>query len=101
MYKLIRYKDSLLHSTTFFCTRYIQQHYIHQLNQTPNYNYLGHPINAYHFIRHVASGWDLVLKDMLENKSWLHDNYRDIKRYKLFDDLGMLRDLIVNFFFVL
>ena len=32
------------------------------LNQTPNYDYLGHPLNAYHLIRHVASGWNYLAK---------------------------------------
>ena len=32
------------------------------LNQTPNYDYLGHPLNAYHVVRHVASGWNYWAK---------------------------------------
>ena len=37
------------------------------LNQTPNYDYLGHPLNAYHLIRHVASGWNYLAKKQFES----------------------------------
>ena len=46
----------------FFIFRYVQNHYLQNLNQTPNYDYLGHPLNAYHLIRHVASGWNYLAK---------------------------------------
>ena len=49
-----------------FIFRYIQTHYMQNLNQTPNYNYLGHPLNAYHLIRHVASGWNYLAKKQFE-----------------------------------
>ena len=42
--------------------RYVQNHYMQNLNQTPNYDYLGHPLNAYHLIRHLASGWNYLTK---------------------------------------
>ena len=58
--------------------RYVKHHYIHQLNQTPNYDYLGHPVNAYHLIRHVASGWDNILNNVISD---------DI--FSLVYDLGM------------
>ena len=45
--------------------RYVKHHYLHQLNQPPNYEYLGHPINSYHLVRHVASGWDNIMKNVL------------------------------------
>ena len=47
--------------------RYVKHHKIHQLDQTPNYDYLGHPVNAYHFIRHVASGWATVIDEVMNN----------------------------------
>ena len=72
-----------------FINRYIKQHYLHQLNKTPDYEYLGHPINAYHLIRHVASDWNNVLNDMLHNSTWLQNNQKSIKRNNLLDDLGM------------
>lgn len=55
--------------------RYVQQHHIHGLNQTPNYDHLGHPINAYHLIRHVASGWENVKKSVINEEiySLVHD----------------------------
>ena len=40
--------------------RYVRQHRRSKLDQPPNYRYLGHPINAYHFIRHVLYGWQYV-----------------------------------------
>ena len=47
--------------------RYVKNHKIHQLNKPPNYDYLGHPVNAYHFIRHVASGWASVLDKVMND----------------------------------
>jgi len=40
---------------------YVKRHYILMLNMEPNFEYLGHPINSYHFIHHMASGWPLVM----------------------------------------
>ena len=48
----------ILNIQMVFVSRYVQDHYMQNLNQTPNYDYLGHPLNAYHLIRHVASGWN-------------------------------------------
>lgn len=44
--------------------KYVRQHYQYQLNQTPNIEYLGHPINAYHLIRHIVYGWEYVSHHM-------------------------------------
>ena len=52
--------------------RYLENHYLHQLNDTPNLDYLGHPINAYHFIRHVASGWKRILNDGPQINNWMN-----------------------------
>ena len=41
--------------------RYVEQHYQHKLNTTPNIEYLGHPINAYHLIRHIFYGWEYIV----------------------------------------
>ena len=49
-----------------FIFRYVQNHYMHNLNETPNYDYLGHPLNAYHLVRHVASGWNYLAKKQLK-----------------------------------
>ena len=40
---------------------------MHNLNQTPNFNHLGHPLNAYHLIRHVASGWNYLIENEFKN----------------------------------
>jgi hypothetical protein len=37
--------------------RYVDDHKKLKLDQEPNFKYLGHPINAYHLIRHSALGW--------------------------------------------
>ena len=44
--------------------RYVERHYMLQLYQTPNYEYLSHPLNAYQFICHVALGWNNIIKNM-------------------------------------
>ena len=54
--------------------RYTKSHYLHQLNATPNYDHLGHPINAYHLIRHVASGWNKIVKNKVEINKWVIKN---------------------------
>ena len=54
--------------------RYTKSHYLHQLNATPNYDHLGHPINAYHLIRHVASGWNKIVKNKVEINKWVMKN---------------------------
>ena len=54
--------------------RYTKSHYLHQLNATPNYDHLGHPINAYHLIRHVASGWNKIVKNKVEINKWAIQN---------------------------
>ena len=45
----------------------MKHHKIHKLNESPNYDYLGHPINAYHLIRHVASGWSNILENVMND----------------------------------
>ena len=44
-----------------------------KLDHGPNYEFLGHPINAYHFIRHVASGWQGVHQNILGDEGVLND----------------------------
>ena len=50
-----------------FVFRYVKSHYMHNLNQAPNFNHLGHPLNAYHLIRHVASGWNYLMEKEFKN----------------------------------
>ena len=58
--------------------RYITNHHLHKLNGNPNLDYLGHPINAYHFIRHVASGWKRILNDGPQIDNWISNNVGSI-----------------------
>lgn len=70
------------------CYRYIKSHYELQLDKGPNYDFLGHPINAYHFVRHVASGWKHVQDHVIGNAT-LRDNLNSLKdreQEKLPDD---------------
>ena len=57
--------------------RYVQTHYMQNLNQTPNYDYLGHPINSYHLIRHVASGWNNIMKNLKDEDTKVEDVAED------------------------
>ena len=50
-----------------FVFRYVKSHYMHNLNQAPNFNHLGHPLNAYHLMRHVASGWNYLVENEFKN----------------------------------
>ena len=36
-----------------------------KLNEEPNIDFLGHPINAFHFVRHVAAGWTDVRENVI------------------------------------
>ena len=100
--------------------RYVRQHYKNHLNDTPNYNYLGHPINAYHFIRHVAHGWPHVhqlltslsetnstslelgnIHESLQNRFWNPNYYvltneSFMTEYTYFDFIDMLRKVNTN-----
>ena len=65
-----------------FVFRYVKSHYMHNLNQTPNFNHLGHPLNAYHLIRHVASGWNYLIENEFKNIpeiQWKHEFGKSIK----------------------
>ncbi len=53
--------------------------------QQPNYEFLGHPVNAYHFVRHVASSWKII-----------HDN---VIANGLADDMGKLKHMESQFLF--
>ena len=71
----------------FSLCRYIKNHHLHKLNDTPNLDYLGHPINAYHFIRHVASGWQRILNDSSEIDKWIGENAGQIVWNNLLNDI--------------
>ena len=74
--------------------RYLENHYLHQLNDTPNLDYLGHPINAYHFIRHVASGWKRILNDGPQINNWIEKNAGKIVWNNLSNDIGNLKTCV-------
>ena len=61
---------------------------MHGLNRTPSYTHLGHPINAYHLIRHVASGWNKILKDKFRINLWIRKNVGRMLWNNLFGYLG-------------
>ena len=49
-----------------------------KLDVGPNYDFLGHPINAYHFVRHVASGWKHIQDKVIGNAT-IRDNLNILK----------------------
>ena len=70
MLKIISHFFAIFHICLQFLNfifRYVKTHYMHNLNQTPNFNHLGHPLNAYHLIRHVASGWNYLIENEFKN----------------------------------
>ena len=34
------------------------------MDEAPNYDFLGHPLNAYLFVRHVANGWSKIKEQL-------------------------------------
>ena len=58
--------------------RYLKQHYLYQLNVEPNIDYVGHPVNAYHFLRHIAFGWHDIINQVLRNQTWWKNNRGDV-----------------------
>jgi hypothetical protein len=69
------------HFYVFFIFRYVMRHNELRLFETPNYEFLGHPINGFHFVRHVAAGWTDVRENVLP------DDVITIK-----DDLGLIEN---------
>ena len=67
---------------------------MNELNDTPNLDYLGHPINAYHFIRHVASGWKRILNDGPQIDNWIKNNAGQIIWNNFSNDIGELKILL-------
>ena len=81
----------ILKCRIFLSHRYIKNHHLHKLNATPNLDYLGHPINAYHLIRHVASGWKRILNDASRINDWITHNTGQIMWNNLLNDIGKLK----------
>ena len=51
--------------------------------------YLGHPINAYHLIRHVALGWDGISDNILQNKTYWKQKIGSLIWNGVIDDISM------------
>ena len=92
VYNLLAYPCSKI--LTILLYRYIQSHQLHKLNDTPNLDYLGHPINAYHFIRHVASGWKRILDDGPQINNWIEKMAGKIVWNNLSNDIGNLKTCV-------
>ena len=61
-------KDVIAHMDDIKDTfeKYIKSHEDAQLDQEPNFEYLGNPLNGYFLIRHVAFGWGAVRTKVFE-----------------------------------
>ena len=51
---------------------YTNEHRRLTLDTEPNYDFLGHPLNAYHFVRHVGNGWAKIRETL--HKSNINQN---------------------------
>lgn len=68
--------------------RYIASHKDTELDQEPNFDYLGQPLNGYFMIRHVALGWAEIREKVFvaENKTReIFDRLKDRENVKLPD----------------
>ncbi len=53
--------------TSNTCTlRYVKNHLSLDLDREPSFEYLGHPLNSYHLVRHVALGWEEVRESVFK-----------------------------------
>ena len=73
----------------FFLDRYIKHHDQSRLDQEPSCHKIGHPVNAYHLIRHVALGWPAIDKDVLNNNTYLTQNLGAMIWNGVLDDICM------------
>ena len=62
--------------------RYVNSHHLNKLDQEPNLEYLGHPLDAYHFVRHVASNWERLRSEPL----FMNITLRNSSHFK--EDIG-------------
>ena len=69
-----------------------------ELKNKSKAEYLGHPINAYHLIRHVALGWDGIHPNILMNKTYWTENLGSMIWNGIIDDISMykLNEIIEN-----
>ena len=67
--KLMENAISKMERATKALKDYILSHKQLHLDEKPNYEFLGHPINAYHFVRHVASRWKDIQNEVIGNET--------------------------------
>ena len=53
-------------SEILFHPRYVKNHKKLKLDQEPSIDYIGHPINAFNFIKHSAQGWRIFNENVNE-----------------------------------
>ena len=58
--------DHISHTQPCISQRYIESHKAMKLDQEPNFDYLGQPLNSYFLIRHVAMGWGDIRRDVFQ-----------------------------------
>ena len=58
--------------------RYVECHYYQRLDQDPHSDYLGHPVNAFHFILHLHWGLSNIEESALRNQTWLTENLGEL-----------------------
>jgi len=59
-----------------------------ELKNKSKEEYLGHPINAYHLIRHVALGWDSIHEKILQNKTYWKQHIGSLVWNGVVDDIS-------------
>ena len=74
-----------------YILRYVRSHHSNQLDQEPNYEYLSHPLDAYHFVRHISSKWERLRQEPFVWNA-------ELRNSSVFnDDIGENLDLLVRF----
>ena len=71
--KYVKIRNFLQISFIPFNSSYVQSHKELNLDRGPNYEFLGSPINAYHFVRHVAAGWKSIQENVIGDGAMLND----------------------------
>ena len=69
--------------------RHIKGHYFHRLNTTPNWEYLSHPINSYHLVRHIATGWKHIFAEIFTRpRAWWREKVDSLIWNNVYDDVS-------------
>ena len=72
-----------------YLNRYLKEHYSLEMQNKSKSEYLGHPINAYHLIRHVALGWDGINENILQNTTYWTQYLGSLIWNGVVDDISM------------